>query len=76
MGVYALEEHFTKELLESQKRREGVIISFDEHRFWSKFPSQSNLSWNAVYQTSDLNVRNKKQVESSPTLFKTITNST
>ena len=71
MGVYALEEHFTKELLETQKRREGVIISFDEHRFWSKFPpSQSNLSWNAVYQTSDLNVRNTKQVESSPTLSK------
>ena len=31
-GIFALEEHFSKELLESQSRREGVIIRFDEER--------------------------------------------
>ena len=30
LGIYYLEEHFTKELLESQGRREGPIVRFDE----------------------------------------------
>jgi len=30
----AFEEHFSKELLESQGRREGVIVKFDESLFW------------------------------------------
>ncbi len=33
-GIYALEEHFSEDLLESQKRREGVIIRFDEDDWW------------------------------------------
>ncbi len=35
-GVYALEESFAKELLESQRRREGVIVRFDESLFWER----------------------------------------
>lgn len=34
MGVMALEEHFSKELLEASQRREGVIIKFEESQFW------------------------------------------
>ncbi len=34
-GVYYLEEHFTKELLESQGRRDGPIVRFDEESLWS-----------------------------------------
>ncbi len=34
VGVMALEEHFSKELLEAQGRREGVIVRFDEDDFW------------------------------------------
>ncbi|MCR9093692.1 MAG: hypothetical protein NXI30_05725 [bacterium] len=34
IGVMAVEEHFSKELLESQRRREGVIFRFDESDFW------------------------------------------
>jgi hypothetical protein len=33
-GLFALEEHFAKELLEAQGRREGVILKFDESEFW------------------------------------------
>lgn len=33
-GVYFLEEHFSKELLESQGRREGPIVRFDESTLW------------------------------------------
>jgi len=35
LGVYALEESFSKELVESQGRREGVIIRYDEDLLWS-----------------------------------------
>jgi hypothetical protein len=35
IGRMAFEESFSKELLESQRRREGVIIRFDEEPFWT-----------------------------------------
>ena len=34
-GVYALEEHFDKQLIESRNRREGPILKFDETAFWA-----------------------------------------
>lgn len=34
LGVYAFEENFATELMESQGRRAGVIIRFDEDLFW------------------------------------------
>jgi hypothetical protein len=34
-GIYYLEEHFSKELLESQGRREGPIVRFSEDAYWS-----------------------------------------
>ncbi|MFT5860824.1 MAG: hypothetical protein ACI865_002939 [Flavobacteriaceae bacterium] len=35
-GVYALEEHFDKQLLESRNRREGPIVKFDENGLWQQ----------------------------------------
>lgn len=34
LGLYAYEEHFGKELLERQHRREGPIIRFNEEGYW------------------------------------------
>ncbi len=34
-GIYAVEESFSKELLESQRRREGPIIRWDEDLVWA-----------------------------------------
>lgn len=34
VGVMALEEHFSKELLEAQAHKEGVLLRFDEDEFW------------------------------------------
>ena len=34
-GVYAIEEHFDKQLLESRNRREGPILKIDESGFWA-----------------------------------------
>ena len=36
-GIYALEESFTEDLLESQERREGVIIRFNEDLLWKNW---------------------------------------
>jgi len=36
LGLMALEEHFSKELLESQGRRESVILRFDESLVWAQ----------------------------------------
>ena len=34
LGVYAWEEHFEKYLVENKRRREGVIVRFDESYMW------------------------------------------
>ena len=35
-GIYAFEEHVGKELLESQRRRDGVILKIDDTDIWMK----------------------------------------
>jgi hypothetical protein len=42
LGVYAYEEHFEKELVESRHRREGPILKFAEDGFWSGVKRQLN----------------------------------
>jgi hypothetical protein len=34
LGIMLMEEHFSKELLERHKRKEGVIVKFNESIFW------------------------------------------
>ena len=43
-GIYYLEEHFSKELLESQGRREGPIVTFDDATYLN------SLSQHGFYQ--------------------------
>jgi len=47
-GIYAIEEHFGKELIEYNNRREGVIIKFNEDYWWEEranaFEFFSNIS--------------------------------
>jgi len=49
-GIYAVEEHFGKELLENNNRREGVIIKFNEDEKWreilrliEQFPNEMDV---------------------------------
>jgi hypothetical protein len=42
MGVYAYEEHFDKQLIECNNRREGPIVKFSEETFW--YFNQLNLN--------------------------------
>ncbi|MEN8115694.1 MAG: right-handed parallel beta-helix repeat-containing protein [Bacteroidota bacterium] len=51
LGIYAWEEHFEKQLIESQNRREGPIVRFDESLFWQRVIEtiQSNREWDIDY---------------------------
>ena len=40
LGIYAIEEHFEKQLVESQQRREGPIVKFSEEGLWSGIDRQ------------------------------------
>jgi hypothetical protein len=55
-GLYAWEEHFEKQLVESRNRREGPIIKFTEDAFWQiqKYSISIEESWPQMphYQAS------------------------
>ena len=55
-GVMAVEEHFSKELLESQSRRDGVIIKFDESLYWQERVTRGIEFWRSTRVTSYTNV--------------------
>lgn len=40
LGIYAYEEHFEKQLIESQQRREGPILKLSEAGFWAGIARQ------------------------------------
>ena len=66
-GIYAIEEHFSKEMIEGKKRREGVVLSFNEHHMWNL---HWNVSWPVSYRTSNIEVRNLKRINAIPQLSK------
>lgn len=52
VGIYAIEESFDKRTIESNKRKESVILKFSEDGFWNKVKTskkvgnQSGKNWN------------------------------
>lgn len=66
-GIYALEEHFSKEMIEKKHRREGIVLSFNEHHMWNL---HWNVSWPISYRTSGIEVRDLKRVNAIPQLSK------
>ncbi len=69
-GVFALEEHFTKLLLERQNRREGPIVKFDENPLWQSriVNDGATVSGVAFAQSAQVNVFSKKKTAKSPVL--------
>jgi hypothetical protein len=70
MGIYAMEEHFSKEMIEANHRREGVIVNYDDNLLWKKFPVNmlSNVEWNSIFRSSLPDVRNNKQINNNTEL--------
>jgi hypothetical protein len=72
IGIMAVEEHFSKELLESQGKKEGVIVKFDESLFWQERSTRGINAWRTNRITSYLNspfeVFRRSYVARSPAL--------
>lgn len=52
-GVYAYEEHFEKQLVESRNRREGPILKFDETHMWESTLRQRDQGVNRIQMPSE-----------------------
>jgi len=76
LGIYAIEEHFAPELIESQGRRQGVIIRFDEDLFWNNLAnfwedgiSTDGGTWMATNESSaDITTFQESKVALDPVL--------
>ena len=54
LGIYAYEEHFDKQLPESQQRREGPILKLTEDLFWLGMKRQFALQdWHDLYKNKE-----------------------
>jgi hypothetical protein len=70
VGLMAVEEHFSKELLESSQRREGVILRFDESRVWSANDGRYHGFWGAFdsYYNAPVDAFRESVIEGSAVL--------
>jgi hypothetical protein len=68
IGLMALEEHFSKELLEAQQRREGVIVHLDEEPFFQNLLLNGNFGPYANPFVATVRAFRTAQIETSPVL--------
>lgn len=76
-GLMTLEDHFTKELMESHGRKESVILKFDESAMWDhRVTSESDFGpYDNVY-VSDYAAFDSKRIRKSDALSKYYTSAT
>ena len=74
-GLYNIEEHFEKQLVESRKRREGIILKFDEEGFWeanlhhlrtNKYPTIPFYRWHRVPGALPFSLHQSRLADSYP----------
>ncbi|MBG6128546.1 hypothetical protein IWQ47_000764 [Aquimarina sp. EL_43] len=78
LGIMAIEESFDKRLIENNKRREGIILSFDESLLWEDRKKSSDLklnvnSWSKKLQNTQnlpIKVFDESRILSDPVLSK------
>lgn len=72
MGIFAIQEHYSKEMIESNNRREGIILYFDEYLIWKKYPPNlfTNINWDTIFRSSKILVRNSKRIQKSNSLIR------
>ncbi len=73
LGIYALEEHFSKELMTSNQREEGILLKFEEDALWQlrlnndlKYDSEGSVP---IMLASDLGVFSEKHIHKTPHLL-------
>ena len=73
LGIYAIEEHFDRRLIENNKRKESIIIRFDENRMWEEFiqfrPYSSRMnSGYGSFSSSDIDAFQTEDIKSDDRL--------
>lgn len=53
VGIYAIEESFDKRTIESNKRKESVILKFSEDNYWGKVKSNKAISDKSGYSWTE-----------------------
>lgn len=66
MGIYALEEHFSKRLIENNRMREGPIIHFNDNILWTV--SKQCLGYEESYWAADIDVFDSERIKNDPIL--------
>lgn len=66
LGIYALEEHFDKRLIENNRYREGVIVRFDEDLLWYDNPP---INYDEVYSQSAIDAFQTGSIEDDEILL-------
>ncbi|MCP4566318.1 MAG: hypothetical protein GY841_01925 [FCB group bacterium] len=54
LGVYAIEEHFEKRLIEHNQRREGPIIKFDDYLRWASDSREGSVGYNDAFYSAPI----------------------
>jgi len=68
-GIYALEEHFSKELIENNSKREGIILKFDEDTAFENSAKRSSLSFDfaeSFYGSPITTFENEEKILNDP----------
>ena len=73
IGIYAYEEHFEKRLIESNNRREGPILKFDEDPMWiisrgNVGKKEGSYVWGPVMESAIIKPFKKKTTMNNETL--------
>ena len=78
-GLYALEEHFEKRLVEHNRRREGPIIRFNEDLIWRALSKQieamghrdlSKINTSGTFMSADIDAFETREIISNPLKYK------
>jgi hypothetical protein len=73
-GIFAVEEHFSGELIEAHGRREGVIVNLEEAHYWERRDRLGQEPWRADmlqlggFRNNLIDTRRGSRVAGSPVL--------
>lgn len=70
LGIYALEEHFEKELIENNRRREGPIIKFNEDIFWARVAKKKPTTLESSQFSADIDAFKMDTILKTPHLYR------
>ena len=75
MGIYAMEEHFSKEFIESNQRRPGMVVAFDDYLNWRRFPDGNgrNINKSTLYRSLPPDLRDSALVKKNSSLTSQVT---